>query len=298
MKYMALKVLILFFLINYGKPDVAHGQVLDSNCPTPIQVGFNDWAPYSWVDPSGKAVGLDVDMLTLIAAHLGCEIVFIKMPVKRAHQMLKVGTLDMMMGASYTQDREEYSYFSDSYRDEEIRLFVKSEMASRIHVEKWQDIASKKLKLLAPTYGWYGKDYLQTKNELIRQGLLIISPNTTQSVRMLAYGRGDVLIGDGISLPYVASQSGGVSITPLALIVDSNKIHFMLSKKAHGPALLKEINQAITALVSQGALARVVVKWQQLSVAQTQVSPSDTGPINGNNSVMNFINTGMLIRER
>ncbi|MCW3171491.1 substrate-binding periplasmic protein [Shewanella subflava] len=294
MKSITLKILLLTCLVLCGQPSIARGQDAKSVCPNPIQIGFNDWAPYAWIDDSGKAVGLDVDMLTLVANNLGCKVEFIPMPVKRAHQMLKVGSLDMMMGASYTSEREQYAYFSKSYRDEEVRLFVEAENTSSITVDKWQDIISKKLKLLAPSYGWYGQDYLATKDELLRQGLLITSPNATQSVQMLAYKRGDILIGDSVSLPYIANQSEGLILSPLALVVDTNQIHFMLSKKANNVALLDKINQAISTLSNHGALARVMMKWQQLSVAKAQDSPPKTAPIDGSNGVMNMTVDGII----
>ena len=294
MKSITLKVLLLTLLVLCGQPSVALGQDAEFVCPEPIQIGFNDWAPYAWIDESGKAVGLDVDMLTLVANNLGCKVEFIPMPVKRAHQMLKVGSLDMMMGASYTSEREQYAYFSESYRDEEVRLFVEAGNTSSITVNKWQDIFSKKLKLLAPSYGWYGQDYLATKDELSRQGLLITSPNATQSVQMLAYKRGDILIGDSVSLPYIANQSEGLILSPLALVVDTNQIHFMISKKADNVALLGKINQAISTLSNHGALARVMIKWQQTSVAKAQESQQKTTPIDGSNGVMNITTDGLI----
>lgn len=272
------------------------GQVSDSRCTNTIKVGFNDWPPYAWLDNVGKVVGLDVDMLTLVAKDLGCELEFIRMPVKRAHQMLKTGTLDMMMGASYTQDRTLYADFSDTYRNEEVRLFVRAEQASHVTIEQWQDIFSKKLKLLAPGYGWYGQDYLATKPELLRQELLIISPNSKQSVQMLVYGRGDVLIGDAISLPYIAAQSAGLSITPLPLVVDSNHIHFMISKKTTHSDLVKEVNQSILNLSTRGAFARVVQKWQHVSVANTRTLPSASQKVDDTNGAMNLSSHSILSR--
>ncbi|QYJ86946.1 transporter substrate-binding domain-containing protein [Shewanella mesophila] len=292
MMFVTLQKLTALTVIFCLFPNLTWGKETVTLCAEPIKVGFNDWAPYSWIDTSDNAVGLDVDMLTLIAANLGCEVDFIKMPVKRAHQMLKVGSLDMLMGASYTKDRNEYAYFSKSYRDEEIRLFVTADKASEITINQWQDIFNKKLTLLAPSYGWYGKDYLKSKAELIRQNLLVISPTTVQSVQMLAYGRGDILIGDAISLPYVANHSEDVAITPLALIVDSNKIHFMISKKAHHSELLEEIDQAISTLSNHGALARVVNKWQQISVAKTLKPCKEIIPSTGLDGAINITGHG------
>ncbi|MCT7942318.1 MULTISPECIES: substrate-binding periplasmic protein [Shewanella] len=286
--------LLLILLVIYGQSGNAHAQDGKLVCPEPIQIGFNDWAPYAWIDESGKAVGLDVDMLTLVANNFGCKVQFIQMPVKRAHQMLKIGTLDMMMGASYIPEREEYAYFSDSYRDEEVRLFVEAGNTSSITIDKWQDIFTKKLKLLAPSYGWYGQDYLATKDELSQQGLLITSPNATQSVQMLAYKRGDVLIGDSVALPYIANQSEGLILSPLALVVDTNQIHFMISKKTNNSALLAEINRSISTLSNHGALARVMKKWQQISVAKSQESQQKATPTDSSSGVMNITEQGLI----
>ncbi|WP_235363928.1 MULTISPECIES: substrate-binding periplasmic protein [Shewanella] len=270
-------LLLITFLLM---PALAIGQQTDTPCPETIKVGFNEWAPYSWTDTSGKAVGLDVDMLTLVANHLGCQLTFIKMPAKRAHQMLQAGTLDLMMGASFTEDRTAYAYFSDSYRTEEVRLFVKADRAAQINVDKWQDIFTQRLKLLVPTYGWYGLDYLRSKEELSRQGLLVLSPNSHQSIQMLSYERGDILIGDAIALPYMAQHAEGVVLSPLNLLVDSNQIHFMFSKKVNNRTLLNAINQSISDLSHQGELARIIMKWQQVSLAQThEMPPKPTGEL-------------------
>lgn len=290
MMFATLQKLTALTIIFCLSPYLAWGKETLTLCAKPIKVGFNNWAPYSWIDTSGKAIGLDVDMLTLIAANVGCEIDLIKMPVKRAHQMIKAGSLDMLMGASYTEERNEYAYFSESYRDEEVRLFVTADKASEITIDQWQDIFNRKLTLLAPSYGWYGKDYFESKAELIRQNLLVISPTTVQSVQMLAYGRGDILIGDAISLPYVANHSADVTITPLALIVDSNNIHFMISKKTQHTELLEEINRTISTLSNHGALARIVNKWQQISVAKALKPSNEITPSNGLDGAIN--NTG------
>ncbi|UJF23469.1 substrate-binding periplasmic protein [Shewanella sp. OMA3-2] len=292
---MILKNTLLFTLLFCCQSYLVFGHNAESVCPEPIKVGFNDWAPYSWIDASGHAVGLDIDILTLVANNLGCQIHFINMPIKRAHQMLKAGTLDMMMGASYTKEREKYAFFTQSYRKEEIRLFTKADSLPQISVDKWQDIFSQKLKLLAPTYGWYGKDYLQSKAELQNQGLLVISQDAAQSVRMLAYKRGDILIGDSISLPYIANQSEGLALAPLPLIVNTNKIHFMLSKQTKKPALLQEMNNAISTLSNHGALAKVVNKWQNISVAQTP-APAKTPTMIDSNGAFNYTGQGLLSR--
>ncbi|EGM69221.1 substrate-binding periplasmic protein [Shewanella sp. HN-41] len=242
-------------------------------CPNPIKVGYNDWAPYAWQDPHGEAQGLDVELMRSFAQFLGCDVSFINVPAKRSHQMLKAGTLDMMMGATKTQDRQEYALFSEDYRNEEVRLFVLDEKKEQIHLGQWQDIFTQKLRLIVPTSGWYGNDYHDSRGRLEQAQLLVLSPSLDKSVQMLYHGRADIVIGDSMAVPYIASQYQGVKLVPLKLVLEANPIHLMLSKASMSSLQLTQMNTAIRTLKDNGEIARVLHKWLQISLAkQTNMS--------------------------
>lgn len=237
-------------------------------CSNPIKVGYNDWAPYAWQDPQGEAQGLDVELMRSFAQFLGCDVNFINVPAKRSHQMLKAGALDVMMGATKTQDRQEYALFSEDYRNEAVRLFVLDEKKEQIHLGQWQDIFTHKLRLLVPTSGWYGNDYHDSQDRLEQAQLLVLSPSLDKSVQMLYHGRGDLIIGDAMAVPYIANQYQGVKLAPLRLVLEENPIHLMLSKVSMSALQLTQINTAIRTLKDNGEIARVLLKWQQISLAQ------------------------------
>lgn len=267
-------LLYIFIFPAWSVPSEANA----SACSNPIKVGYNDWPPYAWQDMQGEAQGLDVELLRAFAEFLGCEINFINVPAKRSHQMLKSGSLDIMMGATKTVEREEYSFFSDPYRDEEVRLFVLDENKDNVKLERWQDIFTQKLRLLVPISGWYGADYEKTRERLALENLLILSPDVDKSVQMLTYDRADLMIGDAIAMPYIASQHQGVRLSALKPILDHNPIHLMLSKQSMSPLLLAQFNRAIKALTINGEIARIVYKWQQISLAQQSKISNQYGP--------------------
>lgn len=267
-------LLCIFIFPAWSVPSEANA----SACSNPIKVGYNDWPPYAWQDMQGEAQGLDVELLRAFAEFLGCEINFINVPAKRSHQMLKSGSLDIMMGATKTVEREEYSFFSDPYRDEEVRLFVLDENKDNVKLEQWQDIFTQKLRLLVPISGWYGADYEKTRERLALENLLILSPDVDKSVQMLTYDRADLMIGDAIAMPYIASQHQGVRLSALKPILDHNPIHLMLSKQSMSPLLLAQFNRAIKALTINGEIARIVYKWQQISLAQQSKISNQYGP--------------------
>lgn len=267
-------LLYIFIFPAWSVPSEANA----SACSNPIKVGYNDWPPYAWQDMQGEAQGLDVELLRAFAEFLGCEINFINVPAKRSHQMLKSGSLDIMMGATKTVEREEYSFFSDPYRDEEVRLFVLDENKDNVKLERWQDIFTQKLRLLVPISGWYGADYEKTRERLALENLLILSPDVDKSVQMLTYDRADLMIGDAIAMPYIASQHQGIRLSALKPILDHNPIHLMLSKQSMSPLLLAQFNRAIKALTINGEIARIVYKWQQISLAQQSKISNQYGP--------------------
>lgn len=267
-------LLYIFIFPAWSVPSEANA----SACSNPIKVGYNDWPPYAWQDMQGEAQGLDVELLRAFAEFLGCEINFINVPAKRSHQMLKSGSLDIMMGATKTVEREEYSFFSDPYRDEEVRLFVLDENKDNVKLERWQDIFTQKLRLLVPISGWYGADYENTRERLALENLLILSPDVDKSVQMLTYDRADLMIGDAIAMPYIASQHQGIRLSALKPILDHNPIHLMLSKQSMSPLLLAQFNRAIKALTINGEIARIVYKWQQISLAQQSKISNQHGP--------------------
>lgn len=269
-------LLYLFIFPAWGATSEANFPV----CLNPLNVGYNDWPPYAWQDVQGEAQGLDVELLRTFAEFLGCELKFINVPVKRSHQMLKSGALDMMMGATKIIEREEYAFFSEPYRDEEVRLFVLDEKKDKLKLDQWQDIFTQKLRLLVPVSGWYGVDYEASRERLAKENLLVLSPDADKSVQMLTYDRADLIIGDAMAMPYIASQHQGVRLSVLNPILDHNSIHLMLSKQSMSAQQLAQFNRAIKALTTNGEIARIVHKWQQISLAQQTKMSNQHGPFN------------------
>lgn len=237
-----------------------------ARCKVPLRVGFNDWPPYIWLDSSGQVQGLDAQLLRAIAAKLHCRIDFINAPIKRAHQMLKAGKVDMLMSASKTEDRTQYAHFSKPYRYEKLLLFQLSTSPKRLNVTQWEDIFSQKIKILVPENGWYGESYHQLQPRLQQEAMLVLSPDTEKSVQMLRYGRADVIIGDSLAMPYSANKRENIQLFPLGLVIAEEEIHFMFSKVSMSPADVAAFDCAISTLLLTGEVENILQQWQPTPV--------------------------------
>ncbi|WP_349356709.1 substrate-binding periplasmic protein [Shewanella jiangmenensis] len=243
------------------------GAQAQADCAHVLHVAYNDWPPYSWSEGDGEPQGLDVELMQTFAAKAGCELVFDKMPAKRSHQLLRVGKVDIMMGASKTDDREAYAVFSSPYRQEVVGVFsLDSQKLGDI--VSWTQLMNSGLRLLVPQAGWYGSDYEASRSELEHKNLLVESPDLLRSVQMLARNRAELALGDSLSLPYIASQTEHLHLYRHTARLSESDIHLMFSKAAMSEAEASSIERAIVAAHQSGDIAALLLKWEQISLSR------------------------------
>ncbi|WP_345842555.1 substrate-binding periplasmic protein [Shewanella algae] len=263
MRCLCCLLLLLFALPTWAK-----------ECQQGLTLAYNDWPPYAWTDAFGQPQGLDIEASRLISGKVGCPLSIEAIPAKRAHQMLKSGRIDLLAGATKLPQRQLYAHFSLAYRSEEVRIFVKQGHQAVTQVRQWQDVFSQRLRLILPGNGWYGADYQASKQRLSQASLLIISPNASQAVQMLAYDRGDAVVGDSLSVPFIAGEQEKLRLEALQPVLAQDGIHLMLSKVSVDETLLERFNLAIEALEADGSLPALRRKWQQISYARLSLTPS------------------------
>lgn len=94
-----------------------------NNCS--LSLGYDVWEPYQYVEVSGKVVGLDIELVTAVVEEMGCEVNYIQGTWVKSLEELRKGEVDMLLGASKTEAREQFALFSDAYRMEEFSLYVR-----------------------------------------------------------------------------------------------------------------------------------------------------------------------------
>ena len=90
-----------------------------------LVLGFDAWEPYQYADVGGRVAGLDIELVSGVANAIGCEITYQQGTWVKLLAALKQGDIDILLGASKTEAREEFAYFSDAYRMEEFSLYIR-----------------------------------------------------------------------------------------------------------------------------------------------------------------------------
>jgi polar amino acid transport system substrate-binding protein len=88
-------------------------------------LGFDAWEPYQYLDVGGVVTGLDIELVTGVAQQIGCEVSYQQGTWVDLLAALQRGEVDMLLGASKTEAREEFAFFSDPYRMEEFSLYIR-----------------------------------------------------------------------------------------------------------------------------------------------------------------------------
>jgi polar amino acid transport system substrate-binding protein len=227
-----------------------------------LRLAPEEWPPYFYHNDKEVLGGVDFELLQAILKHAGCGLQLEKeMPPARRNVLFQQGKLDLLMAASATEERRGYARFSLPYRQETVGLFTVPEKLDKLRrIDSFQDIVTKHASLLAPRLGYYGEDYDRVLPLLNAEGRRSTFGTFEQGIKMLEAGRGDLIMGDANALRHIARLQN-VRIVQIPYIPYRAPVHLMLNAASTTQAQLTRINQAITQLEQNGALAAIRARY-------------------------------------
>ncbi|MFZ5722162.1 MAG: substrate-binding periplasmic protein [Pseudomonadota bacterium] len=238
--------LLLLLLLLPAVPTVAGGL-----CDRPLVVNVGDWRPYTWRLANGDAGGIDIDVLRRAAARLQCRLAFVEVPPERAHPLLEEGRIDILLAASDLPERRRYAWFSAPYRQEVMAVLAAR--PPQPAPSSLTAVADSTVILLAPRFGWYGRDYARDRATLQDAGQLQLFDDYAQGIAMLAAGRGGLILGDERALQYEA-RAQGLSLRRL-FVTNASPVHLMFSRRTFGAADVARFNAALGAALPAASAA-------------------------------------------
>lgn len=214
-----------------------------------LRVGWDDWPPYIALQDD-QFHGLEYDLLKATADAAGCNLHMIQVPWVRALHMLKDGSLDLLYGAGYSKERDEFAQYSLPYRQEQFVLITMDEAynhAASVSLYDW--IASVSAPAGRRNLGLFRGNFYGKKMERIlkdntdRVELIHLGSNE-QMIEMLVRKRLDgFIIEDGVA--QMLAQSSPQPILRLVIKEQvADPLHYIFSLKIPGE-LVERFNAAI-----------------------------------------------------
>ncbi len=123
-----------------------------------LRMGFDVWEPYQFVDVNNQVRGLDIELISSVTEAMGCDVEFVQGTWVSLLADLAEGNVDLLLGASKTQDRENFAYFSEPYRTEEFVLYVRTDEPKFANFETIEDFVSNGSKIGVVSEYYYGEN--------------------------------------------------------------------------------------------------------------------------------------------
>ena len=209
------------------------------------------YAPYNYVDDSGKLAGYEIDLGNALCAEakLTCE--FVTNEWDSIIPNLIAGNYDMIMaGMSVTEDRKKTIAFSDEYYPAEPSRFMAASGAKF----DFSNLKGKKIGVQGATMqAAYAEANLAANNK-------ILSFETfDQSVADLAAGNIDLLLADGDPLQNVVEASKGAMV----FVGDGIRIGggVAIGLRQKDTDLAAKLNKALESLKKKGTVDTLIKKY-------------------------------------
>lgn len=222
-----------------------------------------EWIPYA-MGTQANPSGFDLEILAAIVAASGCTLTHTKTELPWARRLYSIenGLIDLTAGASISQERQKWAYFTDGYRGEFISVYIRKSDFEKYSKMTIDEIIASDFIMGGEDGNVYGEKmegYLNRMGSNRVQKLI----RNEQNMGKLIRGRIDGYIG---FLPaedlLIREQGYADEIVMLpAFLINTGSIHIMLSKKNNSPEILQAMNKGLAKIRKNGVYDVIVKKY-------------------------------------
>lgn len=220
-------------------------------------VYFDDFAPYSWRDEQGQMRGLMIDVMDRVAARMGLRVYHEGYPWQRAQKMVRLAQADGFVTVA-TRERRSYTLVvEEPVATTVVTVFTRlghPRMTDFQRANRLNDFKS--LTFLDYFGNGWGKENLAgfTVHHTI---------NVDNVFKMLAAGRGDLMVTDPLVARFKLNQLGlSGLVVEVPLLLSSTPFNLCIGKHSRFNARITEFNSALQQLRESGELARIVERYR------------------------------------
>ncbi|MDX1588570.1 MAG: transporter substrate-binding domain-containing protein [Oleiphilaceae bacterium] len=237
-----------------------------AGCDCDLDVGWEPWQPYQFLDSDGHLTGLDVELMRAVASAMGCQLNYRMLPWSRTlFEIRQGGLVTVAAGADKTPERQNYAYFSDPYRKESVRLFVRRDKQGAFVLRGLEDIAVTGFRLGVTRDYYYGDEFARLMRDDTFAAQVEAVRSDAQNHEKLMLGRIDGFLADPATAAAIARDSGySLQFLAYPMAIKDDDIHVMFSKAAHSPDMVERFNRALEAVRESGEYSDIVVRYLKL----------------------------------
>ena len=219
---------------------------------SPLRISMTGaYRPLSTTDRDGKLVGFDADIALAIGRELDRAVDHVQVPWAGLQGSLQAGKEDLICGSmGITAERQEQMYFTLPYYVSGAQLFVRDDLAS---------IAGARIGVTqGTTYG----DFIRDHPEEFSNVQVIAMSDEATIIAALNAGKLDAFVSDRIVGGFYLSRgTGETRIKSQGDLLFREACGIAARRSEEGAALVREVNEALRAIVASGEYTQIYRKW-------------------------------------
>ncbi|MFM8453653.1 MAG: substrate-binding periplasmic protein [Gammaproteobacteria bacterium] len=229
-------------------------------------MGWETWKPYLFEiqdKNTRKLTGIDVEIVARVLQEMGCKYVFIKTPWSKHLKQLQIGKIDLAASASRLPEREDYAYFSEPYRREQLYLFTKKETLETFNLKGLKDIIGTSFRLGVVQGFNYGEVYNKLAEIPGFQERLVSVMVPEQNLENIILDKIDGFLDDPVAVSTYLNEgfnydSSKLNLTRYPFLINDNPIFIMFSKSAVQQKYVDQFNSELKKLQDQKLINQII----------------------------------------
>ncbi len=267
---LALALSCLLIACSEREPAIAESPAVAQSSAPPAEpacelvMGWDPWEPYQYEITGGQVFGLDVDLVTAVARQADCSLVFEKGTWSELLQRLRDGEIDILAGATPTEERQAFARFTAPYRTEQFELFSRADRVENITQYSLASLMADEWQIgLVEDYLYPDAITALQNAGRINDGFVYASMSETNMSRLLE-GEIDALVEDQyVAAAIIRHKNLHNDIKPLPIGFNSAEISIMVSRASVDEALFQRLDDSVQTLAANGAFDKILSQYAE-----------------------------------
>jgi polar amino acid transport system substrate-binding protein len=229
-----------------------------------VRLGFDVWEPYQYVDVDGQIRGADVEVIGHILSKMNCEVEYLQGTWVSLLEDIQKGNVDMLLGASRTEAREQFAMFSAPYRMEEFTLYIRKDDEIRANYQDITDFIENGSKIGVVGDYYYGpRISALLDGEMTSDNFVTGIMGELNIARLLDLDIDGFLEDSFVGASMLRRKGLGSYIVAHSFTVNTGDIFVMFSKDSVEPEMVTKFNQHLQTFKNSGEYEKIMAKYSQ-----------------------------------
>ena len=231
--------------------------------PCQLTIGWDPWEPYQYQDVGGSVRGLDIELVEAMAESAGCGLMYEENDWAALLNRVREGAVDVILGATQTEDRASYGWFSDPYRSESFGLFVRSGEAANYSEKTLVELLDKSFKIGVTNQYIYGDEVMALQDDPKYSAKFHgVTVGEANFERLRNFEIDGFLEDPFVAAAVIRRKGLHEDIEAHAIVIETGEVQLMFSRASVSEDIVKRFDAALAKIKQDGTHEKLMQKYR------------------------------------